>query len=109
VDEVACYDGIWACASLLHLAAADIPGAPQRLLARRTPPQRPVAPGSEETEPPPRPTPVQAEALAALDGDGPTRDYEALRNTLGRRPTLPGLAFSICGQRSCPISPMQRS
>jgi len=26
--------------------------------------------------------------LKSLDGDGPTRDYEALRNTLGRRPTL---------------------
>lgn len=25
VDEVACYDGIWACASLLHLPETDIP------------------------------------------------------------------------------------
>jgi superfamily II DNA or RNA helicase/HKD family nuclease/SOS-response transcriptional repressor LexA len=27
VDEVACYDGIWACASLLHLSPAEIPPA----------------------------------------------------------------------------------
>lgn len=31
VDEVACYDGIWACASLLHLPAVDIPDALRRL------------------------------------------------------------------------------
>ena len=34
--------------------------------ARRIPPPRPVAPGSEETEAPPNPTPVQIEALEAL-------------------------------------------
>lgn len=37
-----------------------------RYEARRVPPPRAVAPGSEETEPPPTPTPVQAEALDAL-------------------------------------------
>lgn len=37
-----------------------------RYEARRVPPPRAVAPGSEETEPPPRPTPVQTEALEAL-------------------------------------------
>lgn len=31
VDEAACYDGIWACASLLHLREQEIPGALQRL------------------------------------------------------------------------------
>ena len=31
VDEVACYDGIWACASLLHLPQAEIPAAFARL------------------------------------------------------------------------------
>lgn len=33
VDERDCYDGIWACASLLHLPAADIPEALRRLWA----------------------------------------------------------------------------
>src|SRR5205823_3837686 len=27
VNEQACYDGIWACASLLHLPLAEMPGA----------------------------------------------------------------------------------
>ncbi len=31
VSEVSCYDGIWACASLLHLPAQEIPGALQSL------------------------------------------------------------------------------
>jgi 2-polyprenyl-3-methyl-5-hydroxy-6-metoxy-1,4-benzoquinol methylase len=31
LDERAAYDGIWACASLLHLPAAEIPNALQRL------------------------------------------------------------------------------
>ncbi len=34
--------------------------------ARRQPPPRSIAPGSTETEPPPSPTPIQREALAAL-------------------------------------------
>lgn len=33
VDERACYDGIWACASLLHVPAADLPDALYRLWA----------------------------------------------------------------------------
>jgi superfamily II DNA or RNA helicase/SAM-dependent methyltransferase/SOS-response transcriptional repressor LexA len=31
VDEIACYDGIWACASLLHLTTNEIPEAVSRL------------------------------------------------------------------------------
>jgi superfamily II DNA or RNA helicase/HKD family nuclease len=31
VDEVACYDGIWACASLLHLPEHEVPDAIERL------------------------------------------------------------------------------
>jgi superfamily II DNA or RNA helicase/SAM-dependent methyltransferase/SOS-response transcriptional repressor LexA len=31
VSENACYDGVWACASLLHLPLAEIPGAIARL------------------------------------------------------------------------------
>ena len=31
VDEIACYDGIWACASLLHLREHELPGALGRL------------------------------------------------------------------------------
>ncbi len=31
VDEMACYDGIWACASLLHLREHEVPGALGRL------------------------------------------------------------------------------
>ena len=31
LEEVACYDGIWACASLLHVPEARLPGAFQRL------------------------------------------------------------------------------
>jgi len=31
IDERAAYDGIWACASLLHVSAAEIPNALQRL------------------------------------------------------------------------------
>jgi hypothetical protein len=34
---------------------------------RRIPPPRAIAPGSQEAEPPPVPTPIQAQALAALD------------------------------------------
>ena len=30
IEECACYDGIWACASLLHLPATDIPDALRR-------------------------------------------------------------------------------
>ncbi len=31
MDEVACYDGIWACASLLHVPAIDLPEVIRRL------------------------------------------------------------------------------
>ncbi len=31
VDKVACYDGIWACASLLHLLESELPASLQRL------------------------------------------------------------------------------
>ncbi len=31
IDEVACYDGIWACASLLHLPLSQVPDAIRRL------------------------------------------------------------------------------
>lgn len=31
IDEVACYDGIWACASLLHLPEHEVPDAIERL------------------------------------------------------------------------------
>lgn len=31
IDEVACYDGIWACASLLHLSEDEIPDVIERL------------------------------------------------------------------------------
>ena len=34
VREQSCYDGIWACASLLHLPAADIPAALAQLFPR---------------------------------------------------------------------------
>lgn len=37
VSEVSCYDGIWACASLLHLPEADIPEALQSLWAALKP------------------------------------------------------------------------
>lgn len=37
VDEIACYDGIWACASLLHLREHEVPGALGRLWAALKP------------------------------------------------------------------------
>jgi SAM-dependent methyltransferase len=37
LDERAAYDGIWACASLLHLPTAEIPNALQRLWAALKP------------------------------------------------------------------------
>ena len=37
LDERAAYDGIWACASLLHLPAAELPNALQRLWAALKP------------------------------------------------------------------------
>lgn len=46
LTDVACYDGVWACASLLHLTESAIPAA----IAR---PSRAIAPSGEETEPPP--------------------------------------------------------
>jgi len=119
VDEVACYDGIWACASLLHLAAADIPGALQRLLVAlkpggehhflphlctaiaqadeidlavafiKTTGMRLLLPDlravlGAQGDPPRQPTRVRILTSDHLD----ITDPEALRNTLGRRPTL---------------------
>lgn len=58
-----------------------------RYEARRIPPQRPVAPGSEETELPPTPTPVQIDALAALyatRSDGYRRGLVVLATGLGK-------------------------
>lgn len=37
IDEVAFYDGIWACASMLHLPLCEIPGALARLWAALKP------------------------------------------------------------------------
>jgi len=37
VREISCYDGIWACASLLHLPATEIPAALQSLWAALKP------------------------------------------------------------------------
>lgn len=37
VEEIACYDGIWACASLLHLPASELPDAIARLWAALKP------------------------------------------------------------------------
>uniref|UniRef100_UPI003569EF81 DEAD/DEAH box helicase family protein n=1 Tax=Thioalkalivibrio sp. TaxID=2093813 RepID=UPI003569EF81 len=54
---------------------------------RRIPPPRPIAPGSQETEPPPEPTPIQSEALAALEAtrrDGYRRGLVVLATGLGK-------------------------
>ncbi len=54
---------------------------------RRTPPTRPVAPGSHETEKPPAPTQVQSEALAALEASrqqGYRRGLVVLATGLGK-------------------------
>jgi superfamily II DNA or RNA helicase/SAM-dependent methyltransferase len=54
---------------------------------RRVPPPRAIAPGSQETEPPPEPTPIQSEALAALDAtrsDGYRRGLVVLATGLGK-------------------------
>jgi len=54
---------------------------------RRIPPPRAVAPGSQETEPPPEPTPIQTEALAALEAtrrDGYRRGLVVLATGLGK-------------------------
>lgn len=59
----------------------------ERYEARRVPPPRAVAPGSEETEPPPVPTPVQVDALAALAAtrrDGFRRGLVVLATGLGK-------------------------
>jgi superfamily II DNA or RNA helicase/HKD family nuclease len=58
-----------------------------RYEARRIPPLRAVAPGSEETEPPPTPTPVQIEALEALAttrAEGYRRGLVVLATGLGK-------------------------
>ncbi|HRQ48738.1 MAG TPA: DEAD/DEAH box helicase family protein, partial [Rhodocyclaceae bacterium] len=58
-----------------------------RYEARRIPPPRAVAPGSEETEPPPTPTPVQIDALAALSAtrrNGYRRGLVVLATGLGK-------------------------
>jgi HKD family nuclease len=54
---------------------------------RRIPPPRAIAPGSQETEPPPEPTPIQSEALAALKAtrrDGYRRGLVVLATGLGK-------------------------
>ena len=54
---------------------------------RRIPPPRAIAPGSQETEPPPEPTPIQSEALAALEAtrrDGYRRGLVVLATGLGK-------------------------
>lgn len=54
---------------------------------RRVPPPRAIAPGSQETEPPPKPTPIQSEALAALEAtrrDGYRRGLVVLATGLGK-------------------------
>jgi superfamily II DNA or RNA helicase/SAM-dependent methyltransferase len=54
---------------------------------RRIPPPRAIAPGSQETEPPPEPTPIQSQALAALDAtrrDGYRRGLVVLATGLGK-------------------------
>jgi superfamily II DNA or RNA helicase/SAM-dependent methyltransferase/SOS-response transcriptional repressor LexA len=58
-----------------------------RYEARRIPPSRAIAPGSEETEPPPVPTPIQAEALDALSAsrrEGYRRGLVVLATGLGK-------------------------
>ncbi len=54
---------------------------------RRVPPPRPIAPGSQEQEPPPEPTSVQVEALDALDqtrAEGFRRGLVVLATGLGK-------------------------
>jgi superfamily II DNA or RNA helicase/HKD family nuclease len=54
---------------------------------RRSPPPNAMAPGSQETEPPPEPTPIQAEALAALAAtrrEGYRRGLVVLATGLGK-------------------------
>ena len=54
---------------------------------RRILPPRPIAPGSQETEPPPEPTPIQSEALTALEAtrrDGYRRGLVVLATGLGK-------------------------
>ncbi len=54
---------------------------------RRVPPPRAIAPGSQETEPPPVPTPIQSEALAALEATrrkGYRRGLVVLTTGLGK-------------------------
>jgi superfamily II DNA or RNA helicase/SAM-dependent methyltransferase/SOS-response transcriptional repressor LexA len=54
---------------------------------RRVPPPRVVEPGSAETEPPPTPSPIQAEALAALAasrGEGYRRGLVVMATGLGK-------------------------
>jgi superfamily II DNA or RNA helicase/SAM-dependent methyltransferase len=54
---------------------------------RRIPPPRAIAPGSQETEPPPEPTPIQSQALAALDAtrrEGYRRGLVVLATGLGK-------------------------
>lgn len=58
-----------------------------RYEARRVPPPRAIAPGSNEKEPPPKPTPVQLEALAALTktrAEGYSRGLVVLATGLGK-------------------------
>lgn len=55
--------------------------------ARRTQPLRPVAPGCAEAEPPPDPSPLQREALAALSGtrrEGYLRGLVVMATGLGK-------------------------
>ena len=54
---------------------------------RRIPPPRAIAPGSQETEPPPFPTPIQSHALAALETtrrEGYRRGLVVLATGLGK-------------------------
>ncbi|MBK1681446.1 DUF3427 domain-containing protein [Rhodocyclus tenuis] len=58
-----------------------------RYEARRVPPPRSLAPGSDESEPPPVPTPIQREALAALSAtreEGYRRGLVVLATGLGK-------------------------
>jgi superfamily II DNA or RNA helicase/HKD family nuclease len=55
--------------------------------ARHVPPPRPIAPGSEEIEPPPQPTTIQVEALKALSvtrQDGFQRGLVVMATGLGK-------------------------
>jgi len=54
---------------------------------RRIPPPRAIAPGSQETEPPPEPTPIQSDALTALKAtrlEGYRRGLVVLATGLGK-------------------------